>query len=105
MAHPRKGMTAWSKFGQIKDVLDKEDIEGLLVLGCPSDEYDGEASLIESGVARVTNFGKSKTSVDVVEAIICEVWNNQFGPFDPLDLEKRRPAFTSVAQKIAAALP
>jgi len=97
-------MTPWSRFREIKAALDREDIEGLLQLGCPRDEYDGEASLIESGVAKATKFGKKKIGADAVEAIISEVWNSQFGPFDGEGIEKRRNGFTSVAQQIAASL-
>jgi hypothetical protein len=97
-------MTPWSRFREIKSALDREDIEGLLALECPSDEYDGEASLIESGVAKATNFGKSAISVEQVEGIVRAVWDSQFGPFDPPDLEKRRSGFASVAHRIAASL-
>jgi hypothetical protein len=37
-------MQLWSLFREIKAALDHEDIEGLLASGCPSDEYDSEAS-------------------------------------------------------------
>ncbi len=97
-------MTPWSKFREIKSALDQEDIEGLLALKCPPDEYDGEASLIESGVARATNFGRNKINAETVQGIVSEVWNSQFGPFNPDDLEKRRTAFLAVAQKIAKSL-
>lgn len=97
-------MTPWSKFREIKSVLDQEDIEGLLALECPPDEYDGEASLIESGLARATNFGKDKVTTDAIQAIVTEVWSSQFGPFDPDELEKRRPAFFAVAREIAKSL-
>jgi hypothetical protein len=97
-------MTPWSRFREIKAALDREDIEGLLALDCPRDEYDGEASLIEGGVARATNFGKNKIGADTVQAIISQVWNSQFGPFDGEDIEKRRAAFASVAQEITASL-
>jgi len=97
-------MTPWSRFREIKSALDKEDIEGLLALECPPDEYDGEASLIESGIARATDFGKNKINAETVQAIVAEVWNSQFGPFDPDELEKRRSAFLAVAQEIAKSL-
>lgn len=94
----------WSRFREIKSAVDREDIEGLLALECPSDEYDGEASLIETGVAKATNFGKTAISVEQVEKIVRTVWNNQFGPFDPPELEKRRSGFASVAHRIAESL-
>ncbi len=44
---------------RIKAVLDQEDMEGLLEIGSPSDEYQGEASLIEDAICKVTAFGKA----------------------------------------------
>jgi hypothetical protein len=97
-------MTPWSRFREIKAALDREDIEGLLALDCPRDEYDGEASLIESGVAKVTSFGKNSVDAEEIEARVREVWNSQFGPFNPDELERRRSAFASVARMIVGAL-
>jgi hypothetical protein len=91
----------WSIFREIKSALDHEDIEGLLASGCPADEYDGEASLIESEIAKITDFGKKPLSVIQCERIVIDVWISQFGPFKAEDLEMRRPAFSAVAQKIA----
>jgi hypothetical protein len=94
-------MSPWSKFREIKAALDSEDIEGLLVLGCPSDEYDGEASLIESGMARATNFGDKPISTGQVQEIVAYVWNDRFGPFSPEDIQRRTSAFAAVAKKVA----
>jgi hypothetical protein len=92
----------WSIFRETKAVLDHEDIEGLLATGCPIDEYDGEASLIESEIAKVTDFGKRKPSAIECERIVINVWIKQFGPFKARDLEMRAAAFSAVAKKIAA---
>jgi hypothetical protein len=92
----------WSIFREVKAALDHEDIEGLLATDCPTDEYDGEASLIESEIAKVTDFGKKKPSVMECERIVIEVWIKQFGPFKARDLEMRAAAFSAVAKKIAA---
>jgi hypothetical protein len=97
-------MKPWSRFRDIKAALDQEDIEGLFALDCPRDEYDGEASLIESGLAKATNFGRNTISVEEVEGIVHAVWDSQFGPFDSFELEKRRSAFASIAHKITASL-
>jgi hypothetical protein len=91
----------WSIFREIKAALDHEDIEGLLASGCPADEYDSEASLIESEIAKVTDFGQKSVSVIQCERIVIDVWIKQFGPFKAGDLEMRRRAFSAVAQKIA----
>ena len=84
----------------IKSILNEEDVEGLCKMGCPPDEYDSEASLIESGIAKATNLGKTALTVAQIAAAIAEVWTSQFGPFASEELEKRRPAFESVAKKI-----
>jgi hypothetical protein len=84
-------------FRKIKAALDSEDVEGLLAMGSPPDEYDSEASLIEDRIAKVAG---DKLNVDRIADIVTEVWNSQFGPFDEEDLNKRRQAFSSVARRI-----
>ena len=93
-------MTPWSRFRYIKAALDSEDIEGLLALGCPSDEYDGEASLIESGMAKATNFGARSMGAEELQEIVAYVWNDRFGPFGPDEIERRTAAFANVAKKL-----
>jgi len=96
-------MRLWSIFREIKAALDQEDIEGLLASGCPADEYDSEISLIESEVAKITDFGKKPLSLEQCEKVVIDVWLKQFGPFKAEDLDIRSRAFSSVAQKIVAA--
>ena len=84
-------------FRKIKAALDSEDVEGLLAMGSPSDEYESEASLIEGRIVRLAG---NAPNVDQIAAIVAEVWDAQFGPFDPEGLDKRRVAFSSVARKI-----
>jgi hypothetical protein len=93
---------AYTLFRRIKAALDEEDIEGLLALGCPADEYNSEASLIESKVALASDFGKTPLQLSQVERIVSDVWDDQFGPLAEEDLDKRRTAFSSVARKIVA---
>jgi hypothetical protein len=87
-------------FARIKAALDSEDIEGLRALGCPDDEYNGEARLIEDRIAKLSRFENEPLGENRVERIVAEVWNEEFGPFSDEDLQKRRSAFTSVARKI-----
>jgi len=87
-------------FSQIKAALDSEDIEGLVAIGCPPDEYNGEASLIESRIAQLTRFGEKPLAEAQVERVVAEIWNEMFGPFSDEDIQKRRPAFIAVARKI-----
>jgi len=89
-----------SLFWRIKHALDEADIEGLLSLGSPGDEYDGEATLIENGICRASDFGKVVIGQSEVEKIISDIWNHQFGPLDSADLERRKPHFAKVAAKI-----
>jgi hypothetical protein len=86
-------------FRQIKAALDSEDPEGLVAMGAPADEYESEALLIQGRIAKVS---ADKVSVDQIADIVAEVWNSQFGPFDAENLNKRRPAFSSVARKIVS---
>jgi hypothetical protein len=87
-------------FSQIKAALDNEDIEGLAAIGCPPDEYNGEAALIESRIAKLTRFGEKSLDEIQAERIVAEVWNERFGPFSDEDIQKRHPAFIAVARKI-----
>lgn len=82
--------------------MDSEDIEGFLAIGCPSDEYDSEASLIESAMERITSFGERAISAGEVQEIVALVWNDRFGPFDPKEIRRRVPAFDAVARKLTA---
>lgn len=94
-------MAAWSRFREIKALLDREDIEGLLALGSPHDEYDGEASLLESEIGKATAFGQKPIAAKQVEEMLARIWNDQFGPFSEQDMKKRESAFASVARRLA----
>jgi len=93
-------LMSWSVFAKVKEALDSEDIEGLLSLGAPPDEYHGEATLIEGRIAKATSFGKRRVDVAELENIVREVWNSEFGPFSDAQLEQRPAAFHAVARRI-----
>ncbi|MGP0095771.1 MAG: hypothetical protein ACLPHI_01935 [Terriglobales bacterium] len=90
-------------FSKIKAALDSEDIEGLVAIGCPPDEYNSEASLIEGRISKLTQLGEKPLAGNQVERMVAEVWNEMFGPFNVEDPQKRQPAFASVARKIVGA--
>ncbi len=90
-----------SLFQKIKHALDDQDIEGLLALGCPGDEYNGEATLIEDGFCRLTDFGKRPADVAEAARMVEQIWNLKFGPFEATEAEQRRPHYEAVARKIA----
>jgi hypothetical protein len=84
----------------MKRILDEEDIEGLLALGSPSDEYDAESRLIEGALSKLDNWESREIAAKRIEACIEEIWQRQFGPFDEPEASKRRPHIKKVAQKI-----
>ena len=90
----------WSIYREVKAALDSEDIEGLLAIGAPSDEYKSEASLIEDAIAKATQFGAKEISAAEIESIVRQVWNQMFGPMSDEQLEQRAPAFRCVAAKL-----
>jgi hypothetical protein len=90
----------WSIFKVVKAELDKADIEGLLALGGPGDEYSGEASGIENKVAKLTDYGRRELTPSDLTMIIESVWNEMFGPLDEKGLEARSAIFKSVAKEI-----
>jgi hypothetical protein len=90
----------WSIFKHVKKALDEEDIEGLLAIGSPGDEYNGEASEIESLVAKKSAFGKRKVSARELEQTIRMIWEQQFGPLSEVQIKQRKQAFRRVAEKI-----
>ena len=91
---------------EIQEILNVEDIEGLLALGAPRDEYEHEAELIDLALgASPSNERATPISKDSVKELITRIWDERFGPFSDADLTKRESAFDRVATKIAALGP
>ena len=80
----------------IDAILTAEDIEGLLDLGAPKDEYSHEAARIKSGLEALK---PSSETEDQVSALVVNVWANAFNLSDG-ELEKRYPALRRVARQI-----
>ncbi len=80
----------------IDAILQAEDIEGLLELGAPRDEYSHEALAIEAGLEA---FRPSDATEDRVFALVASVWANAFDLVDQ-DIDKRSSAFRRVARQI-----
>ncbi|MBV8708333.1 MAG: hypothetical protein JO182_21910 [Acidobacteriaceae bacterium] len=81
---------------RIDAILQAEDIEGLLELGAPKDEYSHEAARIQSGLEGLRSDDPTE---DQVSALIVSVWENAFDLSDQ-DIKKRSPAFRRVARQI-----
>lgn len=81
----------------VEEVLKSEDIEGLLELGAPTDEYADEARRIISALAKVEM--EDLTESTIITAIQ-KTWMESFGPFSDADIQKRMPAFQQLARHI-----
>jgi hypothetical protein len=95
-------MDRLSQLRVVKSALDACDPEGLLAAGCPSDEYDEEASLIEARIALLHREQNAPTTLEQIASAVADVWSKQFGPFSAGDLKRRRPSFLDVAKRIVA---
>ncbi len=82
---------------EIEEVLRSEDVEGLLDLGAPRDEYSSEARSIASALAAIEVHDLTE---DRLAAVVRSVWTRSFGPLSEADLAKRASAFRQVAQRI-----
>lgn len=79
----------------INAVLQAEDIEGLLQLGAPTDEYVYEAEKIHAALAEC---GSSEGSV---AAVVTQVWARSFDLSEG-ELAKRSQSFHRVASQLLA---
>jgi hypothetical protein len=85
---------------QIKEILNREDIEGLLRLGAPNDEYETEAKMIAEALAKQ----KGVADENSLSALVRAVWVKAFSPFSEDALSKRAPGFGRVARSLKALL-
>ena len=83
------------------ELLRHEDIEGLLAMGAPDDEYEPEAEMIVSRVREAeSNTPTHKITREEIEAIVSSVWKEMFGLSED-QLGQRRQAFQSIAARLA----
>lgn len=85
----------------VRGVLNREDIEALLSLGAPPDEYDREAELVGQRVeGLLASRPERPLSKGEVADVLRDVWNKTFGPFSQEELAKRESAFRQAASEI-----
>jgi len=82
---------------QIQQVLNDEDIEGLLQAGAPTDEYETEARMIAEAI---TQAHESKLTEERLTSVVRSTWAEMFGPFSGDQLRKREAAFQRVARRV-----
>jgi hypothetical protein len=80
----------------VEAILQAEDIEGLLQLGAPHDEYFHEAELIDSQIDALSPDQATESHLGV---IVCEIWRESFN-LSSEEMEKRLPALQRVARQI-----
>lgn len=94
------------RYEAVRRALIDADIEGLLEMGAPEDEYDVEARMIAQRIAdRNTRADSTPLSCDAVSAVVRDVWIEMFGPYDVEGLARRAAGFEAVARRIVEAEP
>ena len=84
----------------INELLRFEDIEGLLSMGAPDDEYESEAEMIADRIGDADGISTDhKVTRDEVENIIAGVWIEMFGLSDE-DSRRRKNAFAAIAARL-----
>jgi hypothetical protein len=84
----------------ISELLRHEDIEGLLSMGAPDDEYESEAEMIADRIGEAEGNGPNyKITREEVENIVAAVWQEMFGLSDD-SVGDRQGAFAAVAARL-----
>ena len=85
----------------VEDLLREHDIEGIIQIGAPKDEYDTEAQMIAQRIQDVeSRHGRKANQQEVVE-IIRGVWAEMFSLGEP-ELTKRADPFETIAAHLTA---
>lgn len=84
---------------QIQQILNEEDVEGLLGAGAPPDEYESEARLIAEAFGQAR---EPRLTEGNLMTVIENTWREMFGPFSEEQLQLRHAAFRRIAQRILA---
>jgi BMFP domain-containing protein YqiC len=79
--------------------LSHKDVEGLISIGAPADEYEAEAKMIcdRLGEAEQKN---SKLTTEQILSIVEQVWREMFD-LSPEQLAARREALQEIAVRLA----
>ena len=81
----------------VQRILDEEDLEGLLAMGAPKDEYETEAQMIANALAGLT---PEQLTLERVTHVVSAVWEQEFGPFEGEFARKLVPICRRVAERI-----
>jgi len=84
----------------IDELLRTHDIEGLIEIGAPEDEYNSEAKMIAERIGTAEwRVCPQKLSLAQIKEIIRNVWVEMFG-LDEEVLGKREDAFEEIAKRL-----
>ena len=81
----------------VDEILRSLDIEGLLAVGAPSDEYGSEAEQIKNLLEGVPETQMSRKEV---LAIVTAVWEHSFGPFSAEELQNRAAVLQQLTDRV-----
>ena len=95
-----KGKNMDITISQINNILQIVDIEGLIALGAPDDEYSSEAKYIFNAITKLSVSEKTEANIF---AIISLLWIEQFSLSDT-DVYQREPAIKHASKSIMAKL-
>ena len=84
---------------EIQKILNREDVEGLLALGAPENEYDPEAKLITNAIEA----GEVQLREEDLNMFLQQVWGQKFGPYSPGEMQSRHEVLRRIAREICAA--
>jgi hypothetical protein len=79
-------------------ILQTEDVEGLIEIGAPSDEYVSEAQEIAEAISKLS---ASQVTAENIVAIISLAWAKSFNR-SAEEIKERLPAFHRIARQILA---
>jgi hypothetical protein len=80
----------------IDAILRKEDLEGYIGFGAPTDEYSSEAQLIASALSELDG---NQLNEENIITIVSAIWAQSFN-LGNTEIEQRLPAFRKVANLI-----
>lgn len=81
---------------RIINLLFEEDIEGLLAVGTPADEYDDEAAQIATALKAMPPLDRTEQAI---MAMIAMIWGRSFN-LSAEQVQQRLPAFERLARRI-----
>lgn len=86
---------------EIKDILIDEDPEGLISMGCPLDEYDGEAQMIYT-ILHINENGI--WNIHAIRFIVAAVLQDMFGDNRRLRWQADSETVGDIAERIYHAI-